>query len=178
MVVRIRAENKGDFEFIFDFVEEVFRGTDYSDGMLERKIVSEIRESKYYVPELSMVAENENGEIVGHFMLSKFPIEGKHEDKVLLLAPVAVSTKCQKQGIGTIMLNHGINAAKEMGFAGIIVEGSPKYYNRFGFVKSTNYNLIASKGIPAEALMAMELYDGGLSGIEGKVNFSIYKCLA
>jgi predicted N-acetyltransferase YhbS len=176
--LRIREEKKEDFESILNFVERVFKQTDYTDGILERALVAEIRDSKYYVPELSMVAEDDTGELVGHFMLSKFPIEGRFEEKILLLAPVAVAVECQRQGIGKVMLMHGIVRAKELGYVGIIVEGNPKFYSHFGFKKSSPYNIIAGEGIPAESLMAMELYKGGLLGVEGEVSYSMYDSLS
>ena len=175
--MKIREEKKEDFEFVSNFIEKVFKETDFSDGSLERALVSEIRESKYYIPELSMVTEDDNGEIIGHFMLSRFPIDGTFKEKMLLLAPVSVSIKCQRQGIGTLMLRHGIARAKEMGYAGIIVEGNPKFYSHFGFKKSSSYNIIATEGIPAEYLMAMELYEGGLVGVECQVIYSMYNSL-
>jgi predicted N-acetyltransferase YhbS len=175
--MKMREEKKEDFEYIAGFVENVFKGTDYTDGVLERAVVAEIREGKYYVPKLSLVVEDNNGEIIGHFMLSRFPIGGRFEDKLLLLAPVSVAIEYQRQGIGTAMLEHGIVLAKEMGYGGIIVEGNPKFYNRFGFRRSDTFNILAPEGTSPEYLMAMELYEGGLIDVEGQVSYSMYKSL-
>ena len=74
MIIRkVKEEEK---VFIEDFVLEIFRdSTPYSDGVLEKALVREIREGKYYIPEFDLVAE-EDGKIVGHYMMSKFPISG------------------------------------------------------------------------------------------------------
>lgn len=176
--MHLREETQEDFEAVLDFVEGVFKQTDISDGRIERALISEIRESKYYVPKLTQILEDDNGTIVGYYMFSKFPIGGKFEDRVLLLAPIAISTARQKQGLGTMMMKHGIELAKKLGYAGIVLVGHADYYPRFGFKESTVYKIAAQEGVPAENQMALELREGALNGIEGVADFSIYRCLA
>ena len=48
-------------------------GTDYSDGTDIIALVEEIRDSEYYIPELSFVAELD-GKLAGHFLFSRFPL--------------------------------------------------------------------------------------------------------
>lgn len=175
----IRTVRKEEYAFTEEFVYEVFKETKFSDGAIERALVREIREKQYYVPGLDMVAE-ENGEIVGHFILSKFPISGKFENEVLLLSPVSVAIEKQGQGVGTFMLQRGIQFAADLGFKGIIVEGDYKYYQRFGFKTSTEYGIYASDKNPPpseEYLMALELKEKGLADISGEVDYSIYESL-
>jgi predicted N-acetyltransferase YhbS len=177
--MRIRKVNKDEFEYIEEFVYEIFKNTDYTDGILERKLVREIRESQYYIPELDLLAE-EDGKILGHFIMSKFPISNQYQEEMLLLSPVSVAIKRQRQGLGKQMLRGGIEQAKKMGYKGIIVEGDPAFYNQLGFVTSTKFGIKASeKNIPPseDCLMAMELYEDGLKNISGEVDFSIYNSL-
>jgi putative acetyltransferase len=49
----------------------------------------------------------------------------------------------------------------------VIVLGHPSYYPRFGF--STEKAALLEAPFPREAFMAMELVDGGLVGIQGRV---------
>ncbi|WP_433747725.1 GNAT family N-acetyltransferase [Falsibacillus pallidus] len=175
----IRAVKKEEYGFIEDFVYEVFRHTNFSDGAVEKSLVREIREKQYYIPQLDLVAE-ENGVIVGHFMLSKLPISNKHADEILVLSPVSVSIHKQRQGVGDFMLREGIRLASEMGYKGVIVEGDYSYYPRFGFKTSTEFGIYASeKNLPPseENLMAMELCEDGLKNISGEVDYSIYQSL-
>ena len=79
----IRPETHKDYKDIISLILRSFReGTDYSDGIDVVALVEEIRDSKYYIPELSFVAEL-NGKIVGHFLFSRFPLSrtktGGHE---------------------------------------------------------------------------------------------------
>ena len=97
-----------------------------------------------------------------------------------MLSPVSVAMNQQQQGVGTFMLEEGITLAAEMGFKGIIVEGDPRYYQRFGFRTSTEFGIYASeKNLPPseENLMAMELCENGLEDISGEVDYSIYHAL-
>ena len=178
MIVRkVKEEEKA---FIEDFVLEIFRdSTPYSDGVLEKALVKEIRENKYYIPEFDLVAE-EDGKIVGHYMMSKFPISGKHKEEMLILTPVSVAISHQRRGIGTDMIKEGLELAKKEGYTGIIVEGNPQFYNKIGFETSTKFGIYASeKNLPPseECLMAMELVKDGLENIKGEVCYSMYNCL-
>lgn len=72
--VAIRPEEHKDYKSIVSLILRSFReGTDYSDGTDIIALVEEIRDSRYYIPELSFVAELD-GEIVGHFLFSHFPL--------------------------------------------------------------------------------------------------------
>ena len=82
--ITIRPEEHKDYKRIVSLILRSFQeGTDYSDGTDIIALVAEIRDSKYYIPELSFVAELDN-KVVGHFLFSKFPLsptkEGGHGD--------------------------------------------------------------------------------------------------
>ena len=71
--VTIRPEEHKDYKSIVSLILRSFReGTSYSDGTDIVALVEEIRDSKYYIPELSFVAEVDN-QVVGHFLFSIFP---------------------------------------------------------------------------------------------------------
>ena len=105
-------------------------GADYSDGTDIVALIEEIRDSEFYVPELSFVAEID-GQIVGHFLFSHFPLlnaktgghGGANDTDIVMLAPVSVHAGFLRQGIGKAMLKKGIEKVKEMEYRGIIVEG-------------------------------------------------------
>lgn len=178
-IMIIRAVKKEEYRLIEDFVYEIFKNTNYSDGAVEKSLVREIREKQYYIPQLDLVAE-ERGEIIGHFMLSKFPLSNEDENEMLMLSPVSVAIHKQRQGVGKFMLQEGIKLASNMGFKGIIVEGDFNYYRRFGFKTSTEFGIFASKkNLPptTENLMALELCENGLANISGEVDYSIYHSL-
>jgi predicted N-acetyltransferase YhbS len=49
------------------------------------------------VPELELIMVNEEEEVIGYVMFSRFHIEGKYENELLLLTPAAVRTDLQRQ---------------------------------------------------------------------------------
>lgn len=188
MNITIRPERKEDFETIKILVKESFeKGTEYSDGIIEMMLVDEIRSNKYYIPEYAFVAECD-GEIVGYFMLSKFPLSDNengtdntdYENGILLLSPVAVRYDCLRKGIGTKMLSQGIEKAKKDGYKAVIVEGNPAFYGTLGCITSSLKNIYPSVNLqlPApECLMVCELYNDALDGKKKYVDYSMYKLL-
>lgn len=164
-----------------NFVEKVF--TEYEnekEGKLVRNLVEEIRSKKYYVPELEFIMVDEKDEVIGYVMFSRFHIEGKYDEKLLLLTPAAVKTELQRQHISKELIEYGFEKAKEMGYEVVLVEGNPQNYNARGFVTSADFGIVAapSVGLPApECLMAKELVSGALGQMQGEVEYSFYEAL-
>lgn len=183
--ITIRPEEHKDYKSIISLILRSFQeGTDYSDGTDIIALVEEIRDSKYYIPELSFVAELDN-EVVGHFLFSHFPIsptkEGGHDNnptsEIVMLAPVSVHADYFHQGIGSSMLKMGIEKVKEMGYKGITVEGNFNFYNKVGFKTSSEYNIFPTSGWPMEeprCMMCQETYEGSLDGIHGYIVYDMY----
>ena len=177
----IRTVKADEFEKSALFVKKVFtESEDEESGTLVGNLVREIRSKKYYLPELDLVMVDENNEIVGYVMLSRFHLDGKYDDELLLLSPVAVKTELQRQHISKELIEFGLQKAKELGYSACIVEGNPKNYNPRGFKTSTLYGIFAheSVGLPApECLMVQELKEGALEHIKGGVEYSFYETL-
>ena len=183
--ITIRPEEHKDYKDIISLILRSFQeGTDYSDGTDIIALVEEIRDSIYYIPELSFVAELD-GRIVGHFLFSRFPLsptkEGGHDRNtdsgIVMLAPVSVHADYFRQGIGTAMLNMGIEKVKKMGFKGITVEGNYKFYHQVGFRTSAEYNIFPTSGWPMEeprCMMCQETYEGSLDGRHGYIVYDMY----
>ena len=164
-----------------DMVEDVFARWDSpEEGKTVRRLVEEIRSKKYYIPELELIMADENDVVIGYAMFSGFHIEGKYEDELLLLTPVAVKTELQRQHISKELIEYGFAKAQELGYKAVIVEGDPNNYNPRGFRTSADYGIIADEGIHLphiSCLMVKELVDGALAHINGVVNYSFYDSL-
>lgn len=185
--IYIRPETEKDYDEINDLVIGSFsKGTSYSDGIGEVALIKEIREGKYYIPELSFVAEID-GKIIGHFMFSHFPLSKSAEaadydrsiikTTTVMLAPVSVHADYLRQGIGTAMIRMGIDKVKEMGYKGIQVEGDPAFYNTLGFETSSKFKIYPTCGHPMQypdCMMYQETYPGSLDGISGYVVYDMY----
>lgn len=164
-----------------DLVEKVFtEHENEKEGKLVRRLVEEIRSKKYYLSELELIMTDENDNIIGYAMFSRFHIEGKYENELLLLSPVAVKTEFQRQHISKELIEYGFEKAREMGFKAVLVEGDPKNYNPRGFVTSCNYGITAGKNMHlphVDCLMIKELVDNALDNISGIVDYSFYNSL-
>ena len=150
------------------------------EGALVRRLVEEIRSKRFYVPELEIVAVDEQDAPIGYCAFSRFHLDGKYENELLLLSPVAVKTEYQRQHISREMIEFGFEKAAALGYQAVIVEGNPRNYRSRGFATSASYGITAhpSVGLPApECLMVRPLVPGGLEGIHGQVCYSDYECL-
>ena len=164
-----------------ELVEAVFTAhSDAEEGRLVRSLLEEIRAKKYYLPELELVMVDETDNPIGYCMFSRFHLEGKYENELLLLSPVAVKTELQRQHISKALIEYGFEKAAAMGYKAVIVEGNPMNYRSRGFVTSAEFGITAheSVGLPApECLMVKALVPGGLDGIHGIVEYSFYEAL-
>ena len=183
--ITIRPEEHKDYKSIVSLILRSFReGTDYSDGTDIIALVEEIRDSKYYIPQLSFVAEMDN-EVVGHFLFSHFPISpeknGGYGDAatsdIVMLAPVSVHADHLREGIGSTMIRLGIEKVKEMGYKGITVEGNYHFYNKVGFRTSSEFGIFPTSGFPLQeprCMMCQETYEGSLRDIHGYIVYDMY----
>ena len=165
-----------------ELVQTVFtEHSDAEEGRLVRSLVEEIRAKRFYLRSLELImVETDTDDVIGYVNFSRFHLDGKYEDVLLLLSPVAVKTELQRQHISKALIEYGFEKAKAMGCKAVIVEGNPMNYRSRGFVTSADHGITAheSVGLPApECLMVKELVPGGLEGIHGQVCYSDYECL-
>lgn len=111
-------------------------------------------------------------EVVGHILFSPLyvMINGKRVDAVAL-APMCVIPQRQNQGIGSQLVQHGIEQMKLAGKAAIIVLGHTDYYPRFGFRHELAKNLACDFN-QYEAFMGLELVEGSLAGKAGTCRYA------
>ena len=164
-----------------DLVEQVFSEWDGpEEGRKVRSLVEEIKEKKYYLPELELIMTDEDDQVIGYAMFSRFHIEGRYEDELLILTPVAVKTTLQRQHISRDLIEYGCDKAAKLGYKAILVEGNPANYNPRGFATSADYGIVAGPNIHlphVSCLMIKELVPGALEHMHGEVDYSIYESL-
>ena len=112
-----------------DMIRRTFTNSESAeDAQIVVNLVQEIRANDYYLPELELIMMDENDEVIGYSMFSRFHLEGKFSEELIILTPVAVKTELQRQHISKELIEYGLNTAKEMGFKAVIVEGNPMNY--------------------------------------------------
>lgn len=153
-MLKIRQENENDYEKIYNVVKRSFQTAEYTDGN-EQDLVEELRKGDNFIPELSLVAMKEN-QIVGYILFTKIAI-GEHEE--LALAPLAVLSEYQRQGIGKELTKKGHKIAKQLGYHYSVVLGNKQYYSKFGYVPAKHFGIIAPFEVENENFMAIQLND-------------------
>ena len=165
-MIKIRRENEKDYDVIYDVVKTAFSKASHCDGN-EQDLVNNLRKGSAYIPELSLVA-NDNDKIVGYIMFTKINI-GENEE--IALAPLAVLPEYQRQGIGSLLVKEGHRIAKELGYNYSVVLGSENYYPKFGYVPAKVYGIKAPFEVDDKNFMAVKLNDNA-DKIDGTVIYS------
>jgi len=158
-MMNVRFEQPGDIEKIRLINLEAF------ETETEANLVDALRNTA--VELISLVAE-ENGEVIGHILFSP-AILG--DLKIMGLAPMAVLPGWQSKGVGTKLINAGLQACEEAGYESVVVLGHAGYYPRFGFVPSVNFGIKSEYDVPPEVFMVKELQEGALNGVTGTVKY-------
>ena len=165
-----RPENTTDHRKVEELTRKAFWNL-YGPGCDEHFMVHQLRTSPGYIPELTFVA-CDGDRILGHILYTRaYVINGggqKHE--VVSFGPVSVLPEYQKMGIGSALIKQTMAMAKNQGHVGIFIYGDPKYYHRFGFKNAKCFNVSTADGENFEEFMGLELREGGLAGIKGRLH--------
>ncbi|HEX6119199.1 MAG TPA: N-acetyltransferase [Dongiaceae bacterium] len=161
--VVIRVEQPGDIPHIRDIAAHAF------GQRAEADLVDQLRTDGDVL--ISLVAVGDLGELIGHVLFSRLPIDGTkgRVTEAAALAPLAVRPEHQRKGVGSALARAGIRACTARGLAAIIVIGDPTFYQRFGFSAETARGLRSP--YPGDAFMALELKPGALQA-KGTVRYA------
>ncbi|WP_116209948.1 GNAT family N-acetyltransferase [Streptomyces olivoreticuli] len=143
-----RAETGADIPAIRAVVLAAF------ETPLEADLVDALRADSSWIDGLSVVSTDEDGEVIGHALLTRCHIG---DTPALCLAPVAVRPEHQKSGAGSAAIRAALAAAKDMGERYVTVLGHPAYYPRFGFTRASAHGIGLTIDVPDEAMMALAL---------------------
>ena len=150
-----RAETSADIAAIREINLAAFGTSDEAD------LVEALRADPSWIPGLSIVSGDRDGNLVGHALLTRCHIG---ETPALCLAPCAVLPSHQRTGVGSAAIRTGLQAARDMGEQYVVVLGHPTYYPRFGFGRASVHGIHLSIEVADGALMAMSLHGSPLPG--------------
>lgn len=161
----IRTETAQDYNEVHRLLDQAFGNKDEESELVER-----IRNSEEFIPELSIVAEQQGG-IAGHILLSKaHTLNSGEQHEVIALAPLAVKPAFQKQGIGSKLMKEGLKRALDLGYGVVLLIGHPSYYPRFGFKPARYYGYeLTQFDVPDEVFMVCELLPGEAERCKGEL---------
>ncbi|GAB3431038.1 hypothetical protein GCM10027436_04710 [Actinophytocola sediminis] len=121
----------------------------------EADLVDALRvDPQAWIEGLSIVTENEDGEVVGYALLTRCQVGG---EPALALGPCAVLPDHQSTGVGSAAIRTGLDAARRLGENLVVVLGHADYYPRFGFTPASGFGIHAPFDAPAENFLALAL---------------------
>lgn len=126
--LHVRHERPDDAESVHTLIAEAFCD----------EVVARLKDGLVSSPAgrdgLSFVAEAD-GAVVGHVLYTRNLLDAPRRlVEVLVLSPVAVAPSHQGQGIGSELIRRTLDSLADSEFPFVFLEGSPRYYPRFGFV--------------------------------------------
>jgi putative acetyltransferase len=83
------------------------------------------------------------------------------------LGLMAVLPECQRQGIGSKLLEAGNRKLNDAGWPFIIVVGHAEYYPRFGFRPAYYYGIKCEWDVPDDVFMLLVLDQAKMEGVSG-----------
>ncbi|MGL5616726.1 MAG: GNAT family N-acetyltransferase [Sarcina sp.] len=172
MDIKIRNEIASDYRRVEEITREAFWNL-YCPGSNEHLIVHNLRTHKDFIKELAFVIELD-GEIIGsiHYSNSKIISKDGVEYETITFGPVSILPKLHRKGFGRLLIEHSINAARDLGYKAIIIGGYPYHYQSYGFVGAKKYGISLADGNFYTGIMALPLYKGALNGVSGIIYFS------
>ena len=124
--MRVRAEQAGDAAAVRAVTARAFAPHDSVADLVGILAAGPAR--------LSLVAEDDSGQVVGHTMLSRGWVDAAESlVEVLVLSPLSVDPPLQRRGIGGELVRAALAGAESLAAPAVFLEGSPRYYPRFGF---------------------------------------------
>ena len=128
MDFEIRKEAAKDIEQVTEILKTAFP-TD-----TESKLVEVLRANDKAI--ISLVAAKGH-QILGH----------------ILFSPVTTTPPIQEKGIGSQLIREGLRLCQELEYDYCVVLGNPKYYQHFGFERTSNFNLQNEYGVNDEFMV-------------------------
>ena len=163
--ILIRHETADDYEHITQINNAAFGQK--NEGLL----VENLRKTPQFIQRLSLVAEYKT-RLIGHILFYPVKIKNDYiEFESLALAPMSVLPEFQSKGIGGMLINQGLNAAKELGYKLVIVLGHAEYYPKFGFLPANRWGIKPPFPVEDKYFMALELFPGALENTGGVVAY-------
>jgi putative acetyltransferase len=162
MKIQIRQETEADKAAVFGINAAAFP-TD-----AEARLVDSLRMSAD--PHISLVAV-EDQDVVGHIMFTPVTLTPFDELQLMGLAPMAVSPSRQRSGIGSQLVEAGLQRCRELGVGAVAVLGHPEYYPRFGFRPSSKWGIKCEYDVPEDVFMLLELVTDYLQNYQGIIRY-------
>jgi len=162
-VIIIRRERPSETSAVRRVNEQAF------GQRAEADLVDALRQRDEFL--ISLVAI-EDEQVVGHILFSPVTVQSDRASwSAMGLGPMAVLPQHQGKGIGSQLVEVGLEECRKTGHEVVVVLGHPEFYPRFGFEPSKPLGIRWEKEVPEEVFMVTELREGALAGRRGVVKY-------
>lgn len=163
MEISLRKEIESDYKRVEEVTREAFWNL-YVPGCCEHYLAHVMRAHRDFISDLDYVAWLDH-QIVGNIMYTKSKILNEQEETIetITFGPVSVLPAYQRKGIGSALIQHTIQKAKEKAYPAIIIYGSPNNYCKHGFKSCKDYHLATLEGKYPFSLLVLELEAGAFN---------------
>ncbi|MDC0969670.1 N-acetyltransferase [Alphaproteobacteria bacterium] len=137
-MMTIRLAQNADLDSILKVVETAFSD---EENKVIKNLVLELSTETASPSIKSLIAEVDN-QVIGYVSYSPISLKSDSSISGYILAPLAVSPEHQKQGIGSNLINAGMDMLTKDGVGVFLVYGDPAYYGRFGFTEEIGHSFV------------------------------------
>jgi putative acetyltransferase len=130
--MKISSNPTGRQQELIDLFKATFTA---SEGAGEGSLIADlVRKQLGETPkdDIHVFAAEEDGAFLGACVFTRLTY-AQDERTVFVLAPVAVMTERQGQGIGQTLLRQGLNVMRDTGTDVVMTYGDPDFYQKVGF---------------------------------------------
>jgi putative acetyltransferase len=158
--VFIRPESDDDYSAVYQVNLVAFGRPN------EARLVNNLR----HLPGTISLVASLGDQVVGHIFFCPVAVDGSGA-LICALAPMAVIPAHQGQGIGSNLVQAGLQACQAWGYELVVVLGHTWFYPRFGFRPASPFGIHFPTPVPDEAFMVLELVPGRLAACSGTVRY-------
>ena len=141
MNVEIKSLSTDDREEIVELFQKTFR---QSEGDVEGDLLAALTNDlsdRLGSESVSCLGAFESNQLIAAAFLTDLSFE--HGFKVKMLAPVAVRTEYQRNGVGQKLILNAMDSVQAKGVDLIVTYGDPNYYSKVGFQSLSEQNVPA-----------------------------------
>ena len=138
----------------------------------EVKLLEALRQTAEFNPKLSLVADDEQGNILGYALyfqvLINSPTGSRHAAG---LYPIAVAPEFQRSGVGERLVRHGLQRCGAVGHELVFVHYLPQFFTRFGFRPARPLGLNTDLPVQDTDFLVIDMTGMHLGKLTGKVEY-------
>ncbi|MBI5245530.1 MAG: N-acetyltransferase [Elusimicrobia bacterium] len=161
----VRGEKPEEEQAVGDLLRRVYGRDD------EALLVASLRKSPEFLPQMSVVAED-NDTLAGYALFLKVAIvagEAKHPALALVL--MAITPEFKSAGVAERLIRTSVERCRGLGLKFIFVVGKPRQFAKFGFEEASGLGLEPEFPLASGSLQVLDMRQGQKAMVKAKVRY-------